>query len=74
MKGLNPNVLCNPDKIDDYWFVPKLNKVKKYSKILVAERPKDHLPATTISSYVGNLRQFARSTWTGIRYTSLTKT
>ena len=48
MRGLNPNVLCNTDKIDDYWFVPKLNKVKKYSKILVAERPKDYLAATTV--------------------------
>ena len=79
MKGLNPNLLRNPDKIDNYWFVPKLNKVHKYAKIPVSERPRDYLAATTIQSYIGNLRQFVkclltRSIWAGIRYTSLTQT
>ena len=79
MKGLNRNLLRNPDKIDDYWFVPKLNKVHKYAKIPVSERPRDHLAATTIQLYIGNLRQFVkfsltRSIWAGIRYTSVTQT
>lgn len=72
MKSLNPNLLCNPDKIDDYWFMPKLNKVYKYSKIPVGQRPKDHLAATTIQSYIGNLRQLIK--FLVARYTSLKQT
>ena len=75
-KRLSLNHPQQPDQIDDFWFVPKLNKIHKYSKVRVAERPKGHLAATTVQSYVGNLRQFikflvTRSIWAEIRYTLL---
>ena len=75
-KGLNPNRLKQPDKIDDYWLVPNLNKFHKYSKLPAAERAIFHLAATTMQSYVGYSRQFIKflvawSIWTGIRYTLL---
>ena len=78
-KRLSRNHPQQPDQIDDFWFVPKLNKIHKHSKVPVTERPKDHLAATTVQSYLGNLRQFikflvSRSIWAGIRYALLTCT
>lgn len=71
-KKVSPCVLRNADKIDDFWFSPHLKKVAAYSKLPLNERP-PHLAATTLQSWLGNIKQFfafliTRKIYIGIRY------
>ena len=72
-KKIHPtNQLSNADQIDDYWFAPHLRKIVQYSKLPLDERP-PHLAATTIQSWLGNIKQFftflmTRKIYIGIRY------
>ena len=56
-KKLSPCVLQNPDKNDDFWFSPHLKNVIAYSKLPLDERLL-HLAATTLQSWLANVKQF----------------
>ena len=71
-KKVNPRMLRNADKINDFCFSPHLKKVVAYSKLPLDERP-HHLAATTLQAWLSNIKQFfaflmIRKIYIGIRY------